>query len=148
MTTIIDRKNGFNPNVTLPAQNDAKVWFTDDENGEHIGIWIEPENMFYIGFANSGDFRYKFEVKAWGYLPEDFRIPVDTENPIYNPFENEYYDRDFCQLKEYHWRKYEKTGKVLSLEQITEYSEIVPRDFLQEVWVTFCQNSVNQNNNK
>ena len=53
--------------IALPKDN-SKVRFTDDQNREYDGRFIEDENMFYIGFEDRGDFRYSFEVIEWNYL--------------------------------------------------------------------------------
>jgi len=55
----------------LPKNND-KVWFvTKSSKATHIGIWLQNEDMFFIGFGESGDFRYSFQIDYWGYLDEE-----------------------------------------------------------------------------
>ena len=53
--------------IALPKDN-SKVHFTDDQNREYYGRFIEDENMFFIGFEDRGDFRYSFEIIDWKYI--------------------------------------------------------------------------------
>jgi hypothetical protein len=60
---------GFSPEEKKPSPNDAKVWFFEKRTKEYYeGLWIEAEDMFYIGFEDQGSFLYSFEVSEWGYL--------------------------------------------------------------------------------
>jgi hypothetical protein len=55
--------------IKLPKDN-SKVHFTDDQNREYDGRFIEDENMFFIGFEDTGDFRHSFEIIDWHYLDD------------------------------------------------------------------------------
>jgi len=60
---------GFSPEEKLPTPDKAKVWFFEKRTKEYYeGLWIEDENMFFIGFEEQGNFLYSFEVSEWGYL--------------------------------------------------------------------------------
>ena len=57
------------PDIKSPKDN-SKVHFTDDQNREYDGRFIEDENMFFIGFEDRGGFRFKYEVIDWHYLDD------------------------------------------------------------------------------
>lgn len=46
-------------------QDNQKVLFTDEEGNEHEGLYIEDEDMFFIGFDDTGDFLYAMQVQSW-----------------------------------------------------------------------------------
>ena len=53
----------------LPVEeNEVKVSFVDLDNQYHEGIFIPKENIFFIGFGESGSFKFPFELKSWKYL--------------------------------------------------------------------------------
>lgn len=59
--------------TTSPVdKKEVAVRFIDMDNVSHEGIFIPNENMFFIGFGESGKFKYTFEVKFWEYLSDDY----------------------------------------------------------------------------
>jgi hypothetical protein len=74
MTTKINPKSdGFNAQVAKPNidSEGKKLWFTCACcKYIHEGLWIDSEQMFFIGFENNGDFLFAFDVAYWGYMPE------------------------------------------------------------------------------
>jgi len=54
--------------LTELPKDKSKIHFTDNEGREYDGIFFEDEDMFYIGFKETGDFRYIFEVVQWNYI--------------------------------------------------------------------------------
>jgi hypothetical protein len=49
----------------LPSTGVIAVTFTDKNDNSFEGLYIAKENMFFIGFAESGSFRFAFEIKSW-----------------------------------------------------------------------------------
>jgi hypothetical protein len=49
-------------------QAERKIEFTDVEGNTFKGQYINEEDMFFIGFALCGDFRYAFEIHEWHYV--------------------------------------------------------------------------------
>ena len=63
METMLDVK-WFLPAVKMPFSK-QRVRFIDNNGSEHLGIFIQSEDMFFIGFDEFGDFRFTYEVYAW-----------------------------------------------------------------------------------
>ena len=62
-------QTGFTPKQQLPQIDDAKIWFIDKQTKiRYEGLWVEAEQMFFIGFEQKGFFRFKHEISKWGYL--------------------------------------------------------------------------------
>jgi hypothetical protein len=61
---------GFTPKQQLPQIDGAKIWFIEKTNNymRYEGLWVEAEQMFFIGFEQKGYFRFKHEITKWGYL--------------------------------------------------------------------------------
>lgn len=60
---------GFTPKEKRPTPDQAKIWFIEKETKTRFeGLWIEDESMFYIGFEDTGKFRFAHEILKWGYL--------------------------------------------------------------------------------
>jgi len=49
-------------------EEDRKIAFTDVEGMTHKGLYIKEEDMFFIGFGLTGDFRYSFDIHEWHYV--------------------------------------------------------------------------------
>lgn len=56
-------------NMERPKDN-QHISFKDKKGNEHEGIFIEDENMFFIGFEETGDFLYFAEVVSWKPLED------------------------------------------------------------------------------
>ena len=63
----------FLPADKLPFCN-QRVRFIDDKGIEHFGIFIENENMFFIGFHQYGSFRFTYQVIAWINYELNFEV--------------------------------------------------------------------------
>jgi hypothetical protein len=48
-------------------EEDRKIAFTDVDGVTHKGLYIKEEDMFFIGFGLTGDFRYAFDIHDWTY---------------------------------------------------------------------------------
>lgn len=65
----VKSEKGFTPKQQLPNTDNAKIWFIEKENNiRYEGLWVEAEQMFFIGFEEKGYFRFKHEISKWGYL--------------------------------------------------------------------------------
>ena len=65
----VKSEKGFTPKQQLPTTDNAKIWFIEKENNiRYEGLWVEAEQMFFIGFEEKGYFRFKHEISKWGYL--------------------------------------------------------------------------------
>jgi hypothetical protein len=65
----VKSEKGFTPKQQLPDTDNAKIWFIENENNiRYEGLWVEAEQMFFIGFEQKGYFRFKHEISKWGYL--------------------------------------------------------------------------------
>jgi hypothetical protein len=65
----VKSEKGFTPKQQLPDIDNAKIWFIEKENNiRYEGLWVEAEQMFFIGFEEKGYFRFKHEISKWGYL--------------------------------------------------------------------------------
>jgi hypothetical protein len=42
-----------------------KVSFTGEDGESYEGMFIDSEDMFFIGFEDSGDFLYASQVESW-----------------------------------------------------------------------------------
>ena len=49
-------------------EEDRKIAFTDVDGMTHKGLYIKEEDMFFIGFGLTGDFRYAFDIHEWHYV--------------------------------------------------------------------------------
>jgi hypothetical protein len=49
-------------------EEDRKIEFTDADGVTHKGLYIKAEDMFFIGFGLTGDFRYAFDIHEWHYV--------------------------------------------------------------------------------
>jgi len=49
-------------------QAERKIEFTDVYGGVFKGQYLIEEDMFFIGFALCGDFRYSHEIHEWHYV--------------------------------------------------------------------------------
>ena len=49
-------------------EEDRKIGFTDVDGETHKGLYIKEEDMFFIGFGLTGDFRYAFQIHEWHYV--------------------------------------------------------------------------------
>lgn len=56
---------GYSPKDKLPVEN--KVVCFDVKGELFEGTFNQEENLFFIGFGNSVDFKYTFEVDYWFY---------------------------------------------------------------------------------
>ncbi len=50
--------------IKKPKDN-QKVRFTDFNGKTYDGLYIQSEDMFFIGFEESGDFLFRLQVKSW-----------------------------------------------------------------------------------
>lgn len=48
--------------------SDRKIEFTDVDGNTFKGLFIKEEDMFFIGFGLTGDFRYSFQIHEWHYV--------------------------------------------------------------------------------
>ena len=56
----------------FPKIDGQKVWFIHNITGKkYEGVWIKDEQMFFIGFQETGKFFYTFEIESWGILSDD-----------------------------------------------------------------------------
>jgi hypothetical protein len=49
-------------------QLDKKIEFTDLDGNTFKGLYIKEDDMFFIGFGLTGDFRYAFDIHEWHYV--------------------------------------------------------------------------------
>ena len=49
----------------LRPKDNQRVSFTDDNGEKHEGIYIEDEDMFFIGFDDTGDFIFASQIDSW-----------------------------------------------------------------------------------
>lgn len=72
----------------LLPKDRTKVRFTDSDNFEHTGIFLADENMFFIGYEDSGDFRFPFQIKHWENLDDSNNDFLDiTKHIIISQYE-------------------------------------------------------------
>lgn len=50
--------------LNKPLDN-QKVIFTDLDGKKHEGTYIESENIFCIGFSESCDFLFAWQIESW-----------------------------------------------------------------------------------
>lgn len=55
----------------IKPKDEQKVLFKTTDNKELAGIFIEAEDMFFVGFQDSGDFYYSFDVEFWRVLTDN-----------------------------------------------------------------------------
>jgi len=65
-----EKKVWYQPTDCKPKDGEVIV-FKDDNNVEHHGIFIEKEDMFFIGYEDCGEFRFSNQVEFWRYLTKD-----------------------------------------------------------------------------
>lgn len=53
--------------VIMPEEN-RKIEFTDIYGNKFKGEYIPSEEMFFIGFALTGQFKYPHEIHNWHYI--------------------------------------------------------------------------------
>ena len=53
--------------VIMPQEN-RKIEFTDIYGVKHKGEYIASEEMFFIGFGLTGDFKFPHEIHNWKYI--------------------------------------------------------------------------------
>lgn len=51
-------------------QSNRPLIFKDLKDDWHIGLYIEEDKQFFIGFKDEGGFRFEFEIKEWDYIKE------------------------------------------------------------------------------
>jgi hypothetical protein len=51
----------------IKPKEDKKIEFTDIYGNTYKGTYIIDEDMFFIGFGLTGDFRYSYQVNNWKY---------------------------------------------------------------------------------
>jgi hypothetical protein len=56
----------------LPSEGVIAVTFTDKCDNIFEGLYIAKENIFFIGFADNGSFRFAFEIKSWKKLSKKY----------------------------------------------------------------------------
>jgi len=56
----------------IPTENNLPIRFIDMDNNVYDGLFIQKENLFFIGFEESGDFLFSFQVKAWEKLSDEY----------------------------------------------------------------------------
>jgi hypothetical protein len=54
-----------NPKNDLPKNNQVVLWKPKESGWVLAGVYVESDKMFYIGFEQTGDFMYSFEVEQW-----------------------------------------------------------------------------------
>ena len=58
--------------ANLPSTGVIAVTFTDKNDNTFEGLYIAKEDMFFIGFSESGSFRFRFEIKSWKKLSKKY----------------------------------------------------------------------------
>ena len=56
------------PKGVIKPEEDRKIQFTDVYGETFKGQYIASEDMFFIGFALTGDFRYSNQIHNWKYI--------------------------------------------------------------------------------
>lgn len=56
------------PKGVIKPEEDRKIQFTDVYGETFKGQYIASEDMFFIGFALTGDFRYSYQIHNWKYI--------------------------------------------------------------------------------
>jgi len=56
-----------NPKNDLPKNNQVVLFKLKDSINKWVlaGIYIESEKMFFIGFEQTGDFKWDFDILEW-----------------------------------------------------------------------------------
>jgi len=49
----------------IRPKDNQKVSFTDGDGETFEGIFIADEDMFFIGFEETGDFLYASQIESW-----------------------------------------------------------------------------------
>jgi len=62
----------------LPTPN-TPIRFKDKKEKWHNGVYLKEEDMFFIGFEDSGDFRFQFEVLDWEYMEKPSTITKNNK---------------------------------------------------------------------
>ena len=57
----------MNQELVKPLE-DKKIEFMDIYGKTYKGTYIIAEDMFFIGFGLTGDFRYSFQINNWKYI--------------------------------------------------------------------------------
>jgi hypothetical protein len=53
--------------IIMPSE-DKKIEFTDIYGETFKGMFIADENIFFIGYGLTGDFRFSHSVHNWKYI--------------------------------------------------------------------------------
>ena len=56
------------PQGVIKPEEDRKIEFTDIYGNTFKGLYIKDEDMFFIGFALTGDFKFPNEIHNWKYI--------------------------------------------------------------------------------
>lgn len=68
----------------LPSKGVIAVKFTDKNDNDYEGLYIAKENMFFIGFSESGSFRFTFEIKSWEKISKKECVEKGIDNLLEN----------------------------------------------------------------
>ena len=56
------------PKGVIKPEENRKIQFTDIHGVTFKGQYIASEDMFFVGFALTGDFRFANEIHNWKYI--------------------------------------------------------------------------------
>jgi hypothetical protein len=56
------------PKGVIKPEENRKIEFTDIYGVTFKGQYIKTEDIFFVGFALTGDFRYSSEIHNWKYI--------------------------------------------------------------------------------
>lgn len=56
------------PKGVIKPQENRKIEFTDVYGVTYKGQYIESEDIYFIGFALTGDFKFPHEIHNWKYI--------------------------------------------------------------------------------
>lgn len=56
------------PQGIIKPEENRKIEFTDINGVTYKGQYIASEDMFFIGFALTGDFKFSDQIHNWKYI--------------------------------------------------------------------------------
>jgi hypothetical protein len=56
------------PQGVIKPQDNRRIEFTDINGVTYKGEYISTEDIFFIGFALTGDFKFPKEIHNWKYI--------------------------------------------------------------------------------
>ena len=48
------------------------IIFIDEDDNRHEGLFIPKEEIFYIGFDDVGEFKFKFQAFSWIEMTDEY----------------------------------------------------------------------------